>query len=518
MKRKSCDFVRHEVQDRERDDGLTELQRSIIREQEQMQQQCEMETDISNYHPSSSGHHHHHHRVPSWYAEEERMFFQQEDEYFENQRRENRPKLAVIICDDNEVNLKILTRLFSKVFFREVKVIACRDGLEAIEAYKSLNTTVNASHLEQQQRRGGDEEITNNGADRLAMIVMDFEMPKCDGLSACKYIRAMEKFAQEEENAMMNQSSPPPPFEQKYFEKIPILMFTTEFHMVLPALIEGIVDDRLAKPCSCKDFILTVHKHMPNFILEEYADLLVPLGESNALLKRKYASEACLSGMANEGTSNLDSDVSAMSTDNGVLERANRSGSGSSSEKKTPTNTEKEDACFYDVAEGDISAGEEEDEDVDDDIQHKHNMREAKKNARWNLFSFSPKRRKDKGKTEEKKGDDGRVDANNSTQITTKRRRGNNNITIVPNASVTGGKKRLSLDSYIRACRKVWTQTKSRLGGMNNRSNRKEKQTRAYLVVKNKASTPELSTFESPTRNSLQYYQSVHRNGVYDTM
>ena len=89
------------------DGGLTELQKSIIREQQQQQQ----------------------HEVPPWYVEEEQMFLQQEDAYFENQRRleNSRPKLAVIICDDNEVNLKILTRLFSKVFFREVKVIQCRD-------------------------------------------------------------------------------------------------------------------------------------------------------------------------------------------------------------------------------------------------------------------------------------------------------------------------------------------------------------------------------------------------------
>ena len=466
------------------DGGLTELQKSIIREQQQQQQQQ--------------------HEVPPWYVEEEQMFLQQEDAYFENQRRleNSRPKLAVIICDDNEVNLKILTRLFSKVFFREVKVIQCRDGLEAIEAYKSMNANADNSH------------------DRLAMIVMDFQMPKCDGLSACKYIRAMEKFKQEEENAMMNQPKRLP-FEQKYFEKVPILMFTTEFHMIVPALIEGIVDDRLAKPCSCKDFILTVHKHMPNFIFDEYADMLVPLGE-NALLKRKYSSEACLSGMLLEGSSNLDSDVSAMSTDNGVLEQTKRKGSGSSNNKNTK-NTGKEDVCFYDVAEGDIFAEEDDDDDNDndDDIQHKQNMEEAKKNARWNLFSFSPKRKGRKVQTKEKTEDDVRVDGNNTTYKRMKRQRGNNNSTIIPSSGFTGGKKRLSLDSYIRAARKVWTQTKSRLGGINNRSNGKEKQTRAFVVVKNNAATPELSTLDLTTRDNLQYYQPSRRNGtacIYDTM
>ena len=55
--------------------------------------------------------------------------------------------------------------------------------------------------------------------------------------------------------------------------------------------------------------------------------------------------------------------------------------------------------CFYDVAEGDIFAEEDDDDDNDndDDIQHKQNMEEAKKNARWNLFSFSPKRKGRKG-------------------------------------------------------------------------------------------------------------------------
>jgi hypothetical protein len=330
----------------------------------------------------------------------------------------------------------------------------------------------------------------------------------------------MEKFKREEENAMMNQPKRLP-FEQKYFEKVPILMFTTEFHMIVPALIEGIVDDRLAKPCSCKDFILTVHKHMPNFIFDEYADMLVPLGE-NALLKRKYSSEACLSGMLLEGSSNLDSDVSAMSTDNGVLEQTKRKGSGSSNNKNTK-NTGKEDVCFYDVAEGDIFAEEDEDDDNDndDDIQHKQNMEEAKKNARWNLFSFSPKRKGRKVQTKEKTEDDVRVDGNNTTYKRMKRQRGNNNSTIIPSSGFTGGKKRLSLDSYIRAARKVWTQTKSRLGGINNRSNGKEKQTRAFVVVKNNAATPELSTLDLTKRDNLQYYQPSRRNGtacIYDTM
>ena len=80
------------------DGGLTELQKSIIREQQQQQQQQ--------------------HEVPPWYVEEEQMFLQQEDAYFENQRRleNSRPKLAVIICDDNEVNLKN----FNSIVFESV--------------------------------------------------------------------------------------------------------------------------------------------------------------------------------------------------------------------------------------------------------------------------------------------------------------------------------------------------------------------------------------------------------------
>ena len=66
------------------------------------------------------------------------------------------------------------------MFFREVKVIACKDGFEAIEAYKSLNKYRDNSINTHESRA---EQV------RLAMIVTDFQMPNCDGLSACKYIR-----------------------------------------------------------------------------------------------------------------------------------------------------------------------------------------------------------------------------------------------------------------------------------------------------------------------------------------
>ena len=112
-----------------------------------------------------------------------------------------------------------------------------------------------------------------------------------------------------------------------------------------------------------------------------------------------------------------------------------------------------------------------------------------------------------------------RVDGNNTTYKTMKLQRRNNNSTIIPSSGFTGGKKRLSFDSYIRAARKVWTQTKSRLGGINNGSLAAMEKTRAFVVVKNNASTPELSTLDLRKRDNMQYLQPSRRNGtacIYD--
>ena len=529
MKRKSwlrhaptrATTIQQQQQNVDEFDGVTELQKEIIQEQLQLHNHQHQEQQIRDACVASSQ------QLQASYGGEEQMVYQQEDAYFERQRFQNRPKLAVIIADDNEINLKILTRLFSKVFFREVKVIACKDGFEAIEAYKSLNKYRDNSINTHESRA---EQV------RLAMIVTDFQMPNCDGLSACKYIRAMEKFAQEEEyNAMMtmntrdddknnnnnNNNNNKPPFDQKFFEKVPILMFTTEFHTVLPALIEGIVDDRLAKPCSCKDFIFTVHKHMPNFILEEYADLLVPLRE-NTLFKRKFSSEVCLSRMLMEASSNLDGGVSEKSTNDSDLEQTRpklNDNSNKNNDKNNINGIGKVEPCFYDVAEGDISAEDDDDDDDDDDDINKQNMKEAKENAHWNLVTFSPKRVR-KGQTNEKTNDV-KFEGNKATNITMKQWRGNEINTFIPSSGVTNGKKRLSLDSYVRSCRTIWMQTKSRLTGISHRinvNNIKEKQTRASVVVRNKASPPELRTYEETNRDNLQYYQLPHRNGVYDTM
>ena len=143
-------------------DGVTELQKEIIREQLQLHNHQHQEQQMSDACAASSK------QLQASYRGEEQMLYQQEDAYFERQRFQNRPKLAVIIADDNEINLKILTRLFSKVFFREVKVIACKDGFEAIEAYKSLN-----------KYRNNSINIHGSRAEqvRLAMIVTDFPMP-----------------------------------------------------------------------------------------------------------------------------------------------------------------------------------------------------------------------------------------------------------------------------------------------------------------------------------------------------
>ena len=366
----------------------------------------------------------------------------------ENNKNKNRPKLTIILCDDNRVNLKILAKMFNKVFRESsVEILRCEDGTEAIDCFKAIDRSKN----------------------KLAMIVMDFNMPQCDGLSACKYIRALEKFRADEERekaqAAQLRTNTNEMFKTKTnitsYEKVPILMFTTEFKVVLPMLIEGIVDDRLAKPCSVREFVITVHKHMPTFVLNNYQDVLIPLHE-NTLLHKNFHSEKTLGDII------MDSNASTMSSIETGTHLA-RAGDNAFTQHEVSQ-------MFYDW----VGASDDDDDDDDQNVEDKH--KEAHRNARWNLFfsSFA----KSKAITNNNSNKKRRKNSSNSGSG--ENNDNNNNNCILEGMNSPKKKKRLSLDSYVRACKDVWLQTKRRLAEA--KKNRKE---RAFLIKNRNNSVPQ---------------------------
>lgn len=73
----------------------------------------------------------------------------------------------VLLVDDNLINLRIVRMYCEK---RHLPYVSAVDGFEAIEAYKKATEKA-----------------------QITLILLDLQMPKCDGLQACREIRAYEE-------------------------------------------------------------------------------------------------------------------------------------------------------------------------------------------------------------------------------------------------------------------------------------------------------------------------------------
>ena len=171
---------------------------------------------------------------------------------------------TVLIVDDSSFNLKIVSRVV-RALFTSARVVTANDGREGVQKYKELRA------------KEPDE--------KLAMIVMDFNMPNVDGVTAARYIRALEEMnlgeefkresAGEGSNASSQSAESTLSIEGKTKVKcrrVPIVMYTTELQVVLPALIEGVIDDRIPKICSKELFHTTLVRHLH----EEFAPFVQP--------------------------------------------------------------------------------------------------------------------------------------------------------------------------------------------------------------------------------------------------
>ena len=135
---------------------------------------------------------------------------------------------TVLVVDDCAMNRNLVRGVLMSVFSR-VRVETAKDGREGIQRFEAL-------------ARDGD----------VALVVMDYNMPWCDGVTAAKYVRALED--RMIRLALERDASPRP--------RVPIVMYTTELHVILPALVDGVIDDRLPKVCSRDLFSRVMLRHL----------------------------------------------------------------------------------------------------------------------------------------------------------------------------------------------------------------------------------------------------------------
>ncbi len=155
---------------------------------------------------------------------------------------------TVLVVDDCAVNLRAVTKVLQATFTCDVRVELSSDGRKGIQQYEALQ---------------------NDPMCDLLLVVIDYNMPECNGVTAAQYMRALDGKPATRGDAGANARA-----KGDARERVAIVMYTTELEVLLPALVDGTIDDRLPKVCTRERFSKVLVKHLKakhlRFVLPEW--------------------------------------------------------------------------------------------------------------------------------------------------------------------------------------------------------------------------------------------------------